>query len=122
MTAIAIFGIATITIGQVPTYVPSNGLVGWWPFNGNASDESGNNNNGIVNGATLTSDRNGNINSAYSFNNNTISIPDNSSIGITQSSGQSISVWAYLTGSQTTQHLLGRRGWNCFDYQIAFWI
>jgi hypothetical protein len=41
--------------------------VGWWPFNGNANDESGNGNDGTVNGATLTSDRNGNTNSAYSF-------------------------------------------------------
>ena len=51
----------------IPAYVPTNGLVGWWPFNGNANDESGNGNNGTVNGATLTSDRNGNGNSAYNF-------------------------------------------------------
>jgi hypothetical protein len=52
---------------QLPSYVPSNGLVGWWPFNGNANDESGNTNNGTVNGATLTTDRFGNVNKAYSF-------------------------------------------------------
>jgi hypothetical protein len=52
---------------QVPNYVPTNGLVGWWPFNGNANDESVNTNDGTVNGATLASDRNGNSNSAYSF-------------------------------------------------------
>ena len=52
---------------NVPNYVPTNGLVGWWPFNGNANDESGNGNNGTVNGATLTADRNGNANSAYFF-------------------------------------------------------
>jgi hypothetical protein len=52
---------------QVPSYVPTNGLVGWWPFNGNANDESGNGNNGTVNGATLTTDRFGNIGKAYSF-------------------------------------------------------
>jgi hypothetical protein len=45
----------------------SNGLVGFWPFCGNASDASGNNNNGTVNGASLTTDRFGNANSAYSF-------------------------------------------------------
>ena len=55
---------------QVPTYVPTNGLVGYWPFNGNANDASGNGNNGTVNGATLTTDRNGNANSAYSFDGN----------------------------------------------------
>ena len=52
---------------QIPNYVPSNGLVGWWPFNGNANDESGNGNHGTVNGATLTVDRFGNANQAYGF-------------------------------------------------------
>jgi hypothetical protein len=59
--------LTSITYAQVPSYVPVNGLVGWWPFNGNANDESGNGNNGTVNGATLTFDRNGVANQAYSF-------------------------------------------------------
>ena len=52
---------------SVPSYVPTNGLVGWWGFNGNAQDGSGNGNHGTVNGATLTTDRFGNQNGAYSF-------------------------------------------------------
>jgi hypothetical protein len=44
-----------------------NGLVGEYSFTGNAMDNSGNNNNGTVNGAKLTTDRFGNPNSAYSF-------------------------------------------------------
>ena len=36
-----------IVIGQVPTYFPMNGLVSYWPLNGNANDESGNGNNGV---------------------------------------------------------------------------
>ena len=68
LAAVTIFSFVTATLAQtVPSYVPTNGLVGWWPFNGNANDESGNGNFGSVNGATLTSDRNGNANSAYSF-------------------------------------------------------
>jgi hypothetical protein len=43
-------------------------LVAYYPFTGNANDASGNGNNGTVYGATLTADRNGNANSAYSFN------------------------------------------------------
>ncbi len=54
----------------IPSYVPTNGLVGYWPFNGNANDESGNGNHGTVNGATLTSDRNGGAGKAYSFDGN----------------------------------------------------
>jgi hypothetical protein len=45
------------------------GLVGYYPFNGNANDASGNGNNGVANGATLTTDRFGNANSAYEFGN-----------------------------------------------------
>ena len=37
-----------------------SGLVAHYPFNGNANDESGNGNDGTVNGATLTTDRLGN--------------------------------------------------------------
>ena len=42
-------------------------MVTYYPFNGNASDESGNGNDGTVIGATLTADRFGRANSAYSF-------------------------------------------------------
>lgn len=52
---------------SIPYYIPKNGLVGWWPFNGNANDESGNNNNGTVNGASLTTDRFEKEKNAYSF-------------------------------------------------------
>lgn len=45
----------------------SDGLVGYWDFDGNANDKSGNGNNGVVNGATLTADRLGKANSAYLF-------------------------------------------------------
>lgn len=47
--------------------IPKNGLVGFWPFNGNANDESGNGNNGIINGAILSKDRFGETEKAYQF-------------------------------------------------------
>ncbi|MCC6542083.1 MAG: T9SS type A sorting domain-containing protein, partial [Flavobacteriales bacterium] len=53
---------------QVPDYVPTDDLIGWWPFNGNADDESGNGNDGVVTGAALTNDRHGQVNAAYAFN------------------------------------------------------
>ena len=45
----------------------NDGLVAYYPFNGNVNDESGNGNNGTINGAKLTADRFGNVDSAYSF-------------------------------------------------------
>src|SRR3989344_3352365 len=41
--------------------------VGIWDFDGNAQDRSGYNNHGPVTGATLTADRNGQADKAYSF-------------------------------------------------------
>ena len=71
---------------QVPNYVPTNGLVGWWPFNGNANDESGNGNNGTNNGATLTADRFGNVNKSYLFTpNNFIEVIGSANINFTDS-------------------------------------
>lgn len=54
---------------EVPVgVIPRTGLVAWYPFDGNANDSSGNSYHGTVNGATLTTDRFSNTNSAYSFN------------------------------------------------------
>ncbi len=61
-------GILSFIPSSFSAQISSNGLVAWYPFNGNANDESGNGNNGTVNGATLTADRFGNANGAYSFN------------------------------------------------------
>ncbi len=82
--------------------VPTNGLVGHWPFSGNANDLSGNSNNGTVTNATLTTDRFGNPNSAYSFNgtNTFISVADASSIA-NFPNGQTISMWLKITSYPT---------------------
>jgi len=71
-------------------------LVAYYPFNGNANDESGNGNDGTVNGATLIPDRFGNSNSAYSFNgvDNYIEIPHSQSLDLSEHI--SISYWAKL--------------------------
>jgi hypothetical protein len=63
----------------------SNGLVAYYPFNGNVNDESGNGNHGTVVGATLTDDRFGNLKSAYSFDgaDDFIAIQDNNSLDLT---------------------------------------
>ncbi len=52
----------------VAVFTSTNPLIAYYPFNGNANDESGNNNNATVSGATLTIGTNCNSNSAYSFN------------------------------------------------------
>src|SRR5580765_1767639 len=51
----------------VTTLLAQTGLIAYYPFNGNAHDETGNYHNGTVYGATLSDDRFGNPKSAYSF-------------------------------------------------------
>lgn len=46
------------------------GLVAYYPFSGNANDESGNGHHGTVHGASLTADRFENAESAYYFDGN----------------------------------------------------
>lgn len=88
-----ILTIVTSSKAQIPT----NGLVAWYPFTGNAIDSSGNGNNGTVNGATLTTDRFGKTNSAYSFNGIDNYIKVLNSVTLNPSS-VSISGW-YLTNN-----------------------
>jgi hypothetical protein len=59
-------GAQLLTTGM-PTGL-NNGLLGSYSFTGNANDESGRGNNGVINGATLTTDRFGASNAAYLFN------------------------------------------------------
>ena len=112
---------------QVPGYVPSDSLVGWWGFNGNANDESGNGNDGTVNGATLSSDRFGNTNSAYDFDgvSDFIEVAHNS---IFNSNEISISTWynsvAYSDGGASGQTIMVSKrepsGWgNSFETKIG---
>ena len=59
--------VPSLCLAQVPDYVPTEGLVAWYPFIGNAYDQSGNDLNGSVNGAVLTADRYGLGENAYYF-------------------------------------------------------
>ncbi len=45
----------------------TNGLVAYYPFNGNANDASGNGNNGTILGATLSTNQLGTSNRSYNF-------------------------------------------------------
>jgi hypothetical protein len=93
-TALLILGtMFPATSQNLPFYVPSIGLTGYWSFSGNANDNSGNNNNGTVSGAVLTTDRYGNANSAYSFNGSTDKITFPQMFQFHQAGDATISMW-----------------------------
>ena len=92
-----------MSFGQVPSYVPTNGLIGYWPFNGNANDESGNGNNATVNGATLTLDRFGNVDESYSFDGIDDYVNTNNPF-YSSNTSHTISLWFHINDtSQATQ-------------------
>ena len=92
---LVILGFTNSINAQVPSYVPTNGLVVCYPFSGNANDASGNGKNGTVTGATLTADRFGNANSAYSFDGTSsyIYAGNISSLTGTSTSSTTVSLW-----------------------------
>jgi len=81
---------ANLVYGQsIPAYVSQKDLVGWYPFNGNAKEVSGNGNNGVVYGAIPAKDRFGKDSSAFSFDGK----DDYIDIGLIPLSSFSISGW-----------------------------
>ena len=72
------------------------GLVAWYPFDGNASDMSGNGNHGTVNGATLGTDRHGVAGKAYKFDGVDDWIQTSASEKFTIQSELSVSLWFEL--------------------------
>ena len=109
LTAFATMSIASLSVAQVPNYVPSNGLIGWWPFNGDAKDQSVNANDGTVNGATLVADRNGNLNSAYSFDgvNNWIDCGNKPAFDFTQGS-LTLNCWMNSTDNRGDNEIIAK--------------
>ncbi len=99
------------------------GLIAYLPFNGNAIDESGNGHNGIVTGATLTSDRFGQPNRAYQFDGASqfVALTGTTNLNFT-SGGFTLSAWVSYDsvpgeGMIVAKHYGG--SWNGFFLQIS---
>jgi hypothetical protein len=99
-----------------------DGLLGYWPFNGNANDETGNGHDGIVYGATLTSDRFGNPNSAYRFDgaDDYIDIMNASDFGFNNESF-SVSVWALVIENRPVYETFVGLGSDARQHHISKW-
>ena len=105
------------SINQLPTNL-QKGLVAFYPFNGNATDLSENGNNGTVNGASLSNDRFGNSNSAFSFNglNNYITVPNSTSLNI--DSAITISAWINSGNVNVSQRIVDK----CVGFTTNGWL
>ena len=105
-------------------------LIGFWKMNGNASDSSGNNNNGVVTvghvfyGAgtpTLTTDRFARADKAYHFDKGgNINVPYKASLNSAQ---MSISLWAKWSSAGRTINtdtytFVAMNRWNGYKFQL----
>ena len=99
----------------------SDGLVAYYPFTGNAGDSSGNGNHGTVNGATLTTDRFGNANRAYSFNgiSSFIEVPDSKTLSIV--GDITMAAWVYDNGASNNYHTILTKELNGnWSYNLSY--
>lgn len=101
----------TLQAQNLPSYVPANGLVGWWPFSGNAGDSSGVGNNGTVTNALLTTDRFGKPNGAYAFNgvDSRIDVAEAASLNCTKIT---MSVWVFNNNISRTGQVIYKGSLN----------
>jgi hypothetical protein len=74
----------------------NDGLVAYYPFNGNADDESGNQNNGVENNVSLAEDQFGNIDQAFYFNGNNSFIQVSNSNSLHLTNVATIAAWIYI--------------------------
>ncbi|RLD03954.1 MAG: hypothetical protein DRI32_06545, partial [Chloroflexi bacterium] len=96
-----------------------NCLIAYYPFNGNANDESGNGHTGTVNGATLTTDMEGNPNSAYSFDgqNDYIIVPNADELNVTGS--LTITAWVNSRDiSRGGQDIISKTQGGCYSLTL----
>ena len=86
----------------------TNGLMAYYPFNGNANDVSGNGNNGTVQGATLASDRFTQASSAYSFDgvNDQIEVAHSASISPTNE--VTVAAWIRPLAYEDNKHCVSK--------------
>lgn len=79
----------------------TNGLVGFYPFNGNANDAAGTN-NGTVYGATLTTNRFNELNKAYHFDGQSRILASDAMLPM-GSAPRTISLWVNVSDSDTNR-------------------
>jgi predicted nucleic acid-binding Zn-ribbon protein len=104
-----------------------DGVVAYYPFNGNANDESGNGNHGVVSGATLSVDRFGNLNSAFRFNglDNYIKISSSAFDPASHGSGSTVVAWVkandlYFGGENKIRPIISKRNYGGLSYSPQF--
>lgn len=115
----------------------ASGIVAYYPFNGNANDESGNGHDGSVSGATSTTDRFNQPDKAYNFvyngfSSDKIQVSGTSELNFS-SGGFSLSAWVKFSGLATggynypifSKHICGEQSGYIlmlYNSKLTFWL
>lgn len=109
MNAKSIFGMLVTCLLTTATAADfTDGLVAYYPFNGNANDETGNGYNGAVSNAVLTADRWGLTAGAYSFNGTDAGIQIGNQPEFNFKGDFTLSVWVRATKPQLAKYVVGK--------------
>lgn len=89
--------------------IPTDSLIAYYPFNGDANDESGNGFNANTYNVALTTDRFGNANSAYLFDANNDSIVVANTNILNGYSNATVTGWMYYQGGGQNPRFFSKR-------------
>ena len=109
------------TVGYIWNFITaanSYGLVAYYPFNGNANDESGNGWNGTGTNLTLTQDRFGIANSAYYFNGSSSFID----FGLVPIPITNFSVSVWVNSSETNRGVVIQNSRNDTGFNLELFL
>ncbi|MES2389685.1 MAG: lectin-like protein, partial [Bacteroidota bacterium] len=106
--------------GSMPASL-SNGLVAYYPFNGNANDLSGNSNNANASAFAFALDKNNNADNAISFNGSqSLEIPDSPNLS---PANITISFWFNTSDASANQFLMAKSNFGypgSMSYKISY--
>lgn len=110
---------SSVTINKEVIVCPSEGLIAYYPLDGNAVDQSSNNFNGSINGAVPTTDKNDKSNMAFDFDGESY-IETSTEIDDFLSEGATFSAWINLKVSGTSGRIISNysgesTGGNCLE-------
>ncbi len=114
---ILLFTISILSFIQAQ--VPTDSLVAYYPFNGNANDESGNGNNGTNMGAVSDTDRFGNLNNSFYFDGNSSIIANIANLPL-GSQSRTISAWINIDPNSVTDGYVA--GWGNFNVSSSWYL
>jgi hypothetical protein len=97
LSATEIAALAKTYDSNIQTISGEKGLAGWWKMDSDAKDATPFQNDGNVTGATLTTDRKGTANSAYSFNGTSNYIATTSGSVLPATTKASVSFWMNIS-------------------------